>query len=271
MDRIKYIEAYCDKKRIGDNSIIYALIRCLDETDVVRLLQKSFTKNLLLRHASLKIVIEHCSESWKTLYNDLIEYIIKVFPNLPPNCKSTPIYCLGELAVYAPQTSRATVLEFLLSSRYAAERRKGLNIIKAHEISTFRDAIDKCAFGHREPKAALIIIQHFTPEYIHEKRADIMDILDAGWAVGRLYLRAAEHNPQCIEELRSVDGVTFAYVKAKLNEILPEDELMALVKEYRFDDRFGLLVWSIGKMKYWKVLEYIVEHHNEWKAEKTLF
>lgn len=270
MNRIKYIEAYCDKERIGDNSVLYALIRCLDETDAVKLLQKSLTDNLLLRHASLKVVLERSSESWTELYDDLIEYIIKVFSDLPPNRRGSAFYCLGEIAKHAPPTSRAVVLEFLLSSRYAVGRRKGLSTIKTEEIPAFRNKIERCAFDYREPKAVLLMIQNFAPEYLYEKRADIMSTLDAGWAVGRLYLRAAEHDPQCINELRNIDGITFAYAKAKLNEILPEDELMSLVEAFCHDERLGLLVWSIGKMKHWGILEYIAEHYDEWQTERIL-
>lgn len=85
MERIEFIEGYCEKDRIGDNSVLYALIRCLNVEDAASLLQRSLPGNLLLRNASLKIVIENCSESWKKIYNDLIEHIVETFPELPPN------------------------------------------------------------------------------------------------------------------------------------------------------------------------------------------
>jgi len=270
MDRIKYIEAYCDKERIGDNSVLYALIRCLNEKDVVKLLQKSLTENLLLRHASLKVVLERSSESWTGLYDDLIEYIIRVFSDLPHNRRGSAFYCLGEIAKHAPPTSRALVMEFLLSSRYAVGRRKGLSILKIEEIPEFKNKIERCAFHYREQKAALLMIQNFAPKYLYERRADIMGLLDKGWAVGRLYLRAAEYDPQCINELRNIDGITFAYAKAKLNEILPEDVMISLVEAFCHDERLGLLVWSIGKMKHWGILEYIAQHYDQWQTERIL-
>ena len=82
MERIEFIEGFCNKERIGDNSVLYALIRCLDIAEAVKLLQRSLSGHLLLRHASLKVVVESCSESWTKIYDDLIEYIIETFPGL---------------------------------------------------------------------------------------------------------------------------------------------------------------------------------------------
>lgn len=114
------------------------------------------------------------------------------------------------------------------------------------------------------------MIKYFKPEYLYEKRNEIINILDADWAVGRLYLRAAEHRSECIDELRNMDGITFAYAKAKLNERLPYDDVISLVEEFRYDDRFGLLIWAIGKMKHWDILAYISDHYENWQTEKIL-
>ena len=89
------------------------------------------------------------------------------------------------------------------------------------------------------------MIQNFMPEYLYEKRKDIMSILDAGWAVGRLY-RELE-NMILYESFGISDGITFAFAKAKLKKRLSKDEIMSLVEEFRHDERFGLLVWSIGE------------------------
>jgi hypothetical protein len=270
MDRIKYIEEFCDKERIGDNSVLYALIRCLDVNDAVKILKRSFSGNLLLRDASLKIVLEHSSKLWAEIYDRLITDIINKFKKLSPKHRGRAFYCLGELAQFAPSKTREVILHFLLTSRYVAGRRKGLSIIDPAEISYFNKEIENCAFTHGDVKAGLILIQHYEPAYLYENRRNILKILDAGWAVGKLYLRAAEHAPACIDELRHIDGVTFAYAKAKLNQTLSSDEIMSLIEEFRYDERLGLLVWSIGKMKHWDVLLYVADHYERWQTERVL-
>jgi len=268
MTRIEFIEEYSDSYHIEGTSIIPALIRCLDIEDAVRLLQSSLSGNLKLRNAALKIVVENSLESWTKIYDDLIEDIIKVFPQLPSNRRGSAFYCLGELGRNAPPQSREIILKFLLSSRYAGGRRKGLSIIDPNEIPIFENEIASCAFKYRESKAAFLMIQNFTPKYLYENREAILSILDAAWAMGRLYLRAAEYQPACINELREIDGITFAYAKVKLGQNLSIDDMKSLLEIYRHDERLGLLIWAVGKMKHWDVLAYVIDHYDTWQRER---
>lgn len=270
MDRIKYIEDFCKKERIGDNSVLYALIRCLDVSDAVQILKRSFSGNLVLRDASLKIVLEHSSNNWLEIHDNLIRDIIREFAKLSPKHRGRAFYCLGELSQFAPSKTRQDILNFLLMSRYALGRRKGLKIITQAEISHFRKEIEKCAFTHGETKAVLILIQHSEPTYLYENRGKLLNILEEGWAVGRLYLRIAEYDPTCIDELRNIDGITFAYAKAKLNQALSSDEAMSLIEQFHHDERFGLLVWAIGKMNHWDALLYVADNYERWLSERTL-
>ena len=268
MDRIAVIEDYGEKARIGDNSVLYALIRCLDVDESVTLLRRSLSGTQSIRDASLKVVLEHASESWTDFHEKLIDDIIGGFEKLSPNRRGSVFYCLGELARVAPFNSRAVILRFLLSSRYAAGRRKGLSILESNEISAFRDDIERCALEHREFKALLLLVEHFEPKYLYENRRLILDIFDEDRGVGRLYLRAAEHEPACVEELREIDGIIFAYAKAKLNQPLSEDDAMLLLEEFCHDDRLGLLIWAFGKMNHWNVLVYAADRYEEWQVER---
>jgi hypothetical protein len=270
MNRIEFIEDYREKRQTADNSVLYALIRCLDATEVVGLLQKSVIDNPPLTNASLKIVAERCAESWTEIYDDLIADMIEAFPTLSPNRRGSAFHCLGELGGYAPSASRTRILDFLLTSRYAAGRRKGLSMLRVSEVAEFADRVVNCAFAHHESKAALLMIQHFAPEYLYEKRVDILRILDANWAVAKLYMKAAQYEPACVEELRAIDVITFAYTSAKLNQLLPDEDVTVLVDECRLDQRLGLLIWAIGKMKHWDILVHIAEHYDTWQMERIL-
>jgi hypothetical protein len=53
MERIAYIETYAKDKGYGDNSILYALIRCLPARDVLALLCRFYKDNPVLRDATL--------------------------------------------------------------------------------------------------------------------------------------------------------------------------------------------------------------------------
>ncbi len=114
----------------------------------------------------------------------------------------------------------------------------------------------------------LALITHYPVQYVHDRRQDFARILDAQWPLARLYLRAAEHDRRCVAELSKIDGITYAYVKAKLEEPLSLVEAQQLIEQNRLDERLGLLAWAFGKMGLWDALALIAEHAGEWQMER---
>ena len=57
MNRIEVIKEYTKRDIIGDTSSLYALIRCLSAEEATGLLLESIPGDLLLRNATLKVVL----------------------------------------------------------------------------------------------------------------------------------------------------------------------------------------------------------------------
>lgn len=268
MNRIDYIENYIENKRLGDNSILYALIRCLDPKEKFDLFRQNYLRNYVLRDAVLYVFNELSEIDHVLLFNELVQSIIRDFPNLPANQRSSAIFCLGKLCQKTDSETRKQILNLLLTSKYVAGRRKALKLISEHEIVEFSSLIEACVWNHKDQVAIALLIKHFPAHYLYDKRDALVGMLDAGWALARLYIRASEYNASCISELKSLDGITYSYVMAKLGKQITQEEAEQLLEQYRLDERLGLLVWAFGKMGLWRVLTRIAEHSEQWMLER---
>src|SRR5712691_7813906 len=233
MERIAYIETYAKDKGYGDNSILYALIRCLPARDALELLRRCYKDNPVLRDATLYVLDDLKGPSREEALEQLVEAIIQEFPELPANRRSSTFLCLGVLLEKVSDVTADRIMKFLLDSRYAAGRRKGLKLLRPEGVTRYGAYVERCAWEHREHVAVMLLITHYPVQYVHDRRQDFARILDAQWSLARLYLRAAEHDRRCVAELSKIDGITYAYVKAKLEEPLSLVEAQQLIEQNR--------------------------------------
>ena len=182
---------------------------------------------------------------------------------LPANRRSSAFLCLGRLVEKVSEETADRIMKFLLDSRYAAGRRKALKLLPPKGVTRYGGHVERCAWGHGDHVAVMLLINHYPPQYVHDRRQDFVRILDAPWSLARLYLRAAEHDRSRVSELSEIDGITYAYVKAKLEEPRSFREARDLVEQNRLDERLGLLAWAFSKMGLWDALVLIVNHAGE--------
>lgn len=96
-------------------------------------------------------------------------------------------------------------------------------------------------------------------------KAELMPSLDQGWKLARLFLRLAELDADAPHELERLDSISYCYVLAKLGRTISNEKAMSIVEQNAGDERFGLLVWSIGKMGLWEVLVCIQQRLSEFQ------
>lgn len=268
MNRTEVIKEYAKRDTIGDNSILYALIRCLPADEATCLLLESIPGDLLLRNAALKIVLEHASENWSELFENLVDKIIEQFSVLPSNRKAAHFYCLGEFAEIAPSKTKNKIILYLLNSKFALARRKGLKLIQPTEVNLYKQQIESCVWNHEEFEALKIMVSFYPEDYLYENRSKLKELIQEEWLLGRLFLRISTVYPDCINELSIIDLATYAYVKAKRGIHLCKEEVENLIETYRLSDRFGLVIWALGKLGYWDDLIYISDQYEKWVTEK---
>jgi hypothetical protein len=61
-------------------------------------------------------------------------------------------------------------------------------------------------------------------------------------------------------KLKKMDGITYAYVAARLGKNIPKKSARQLMRKYECDSRLGILVWSLGKFGHWDLLTSLAEN-----------
>ena len=115
----------------------------------------------------------------------------------------------------------------------------------------------------RDPDAALLIVEQFESAFLAKHLEELVTDLDGGTGMPRLFLRVASKWPSVLVQLRKSDGITYAYVCARLSKRFSVVEATRLLKEYKDDARLGILAWSLGKLGHWKLLVDLSEGVNE--------
>jgi hypothetical protein len=115
----------------------------------------------------------------------------------------------------------------------------------------------------RDPDAALLIVDQFESAFLVKHLEELATDLDASAGMPRLFLRVASESPSLLAQLRKCDGITYAYVCARLSKGFSVVEATRLLKEYKDDARLGILAWSLGKLGHWNLLVDLSEQVEE--------
>ena len=104
------------------------------------------------------------------------------------------------------------------------------------------------------------MIIHLDSSFLKDNFIVLERLVAYSWAFTRLYLRTGADYPKILSRLQAIDGITYAYVLVKLKQRLSVKKALSLFEENKYDDRLGLLIWCLGKMKLRSVLIDIEEH-----------
>jgi len=106
----------------------------------------------------------------------------------------------------------------------------------------------------RDRDAAHLIVDQFESAFLLKHLEKLASDLDSGAGIPKLFLRVASEGPSVLTQLRKCDGITYAYVCARLSKAISVLEAKSLLKKYKDDARLGILVWSLGKLGHWNLL-----------------
>jgi hypothetical protein len=148
------------------------------------------------------------------------------------------------------------IQDFFLRSKYIGVRKRGYKSISA-DNDVRQNLLLEGWERFCDPEAAWLIVKLFPVKFLIEHRNSLLSVFSEGWQVARLYLRIGEIEPRLLRELKALDQISYCYVLAKLGKTLSLKEAIAIVDINKRDERFGLLVWSLGRLGMWRALEYV--------------
>ncbi|WP_434113344.1 hypothetical protein [Methylocaldum sp. GT1TLB] len=205
---------------------------------------------------ALKKVCADIDDSFAGCHRHLLKDLLAIFSEADSRGRQSLGYCLSTIADHVPAAERRTIQEFFLTSKYIGIRKRGYKSISA-DTDMAQDLVQKAWDRFADPECAWVIVKAFPIEFLVLHRAELATAFSEGWQFARLYLRIAESEPNLLDELRNIDEISYCYVLAKLDRKLPLKEAVKIVDKNLGDERFGLLVWSLGRLRMWEALQHV--------------
>jgi hypothetical protein len=165
--------------------------------------------------------------------------------------KSTAAYFLERLYDYFTPTRQQAIIYALLHSPRTFTRKRAYRILLHDWHPTWKSEIQRLWNEQHESECAIVIVDHFDPAFLVQNVEQLARDLDNKAQVARLYFRACANDPSLLEKLRKQDGITYAYVSARLGIGISKRVVRNLLRNYERDPRLGILVWSLGKLGQW--------------------
>jgi hypothetical protein len=243
---------------LEDFGLTRAIVKCLDPRQAATLLGDEAGHSTRLRDAAVRKVLADIEVEFAAFHRELVERLLEQLQAAPATTRQGIAFCLSTLLHSLPDDLKFSVVRAFTESRYVGIRRRGYKAL-SREIISSPDIVRSVWLTSKDPEAAWLAARFLPMPQLLEHRAEIEAHLLEGWQISRLYLRLYEADPASLQDLLARDGISYAYVAAKLRRALVESEARDLAAKYAGDDRFGLLLWCFGEMKLWEVLKSLGE------------
>jgi len=260
MDKTAFIVNLYDSPFFWErSSLINALVAALSPDEACILLDTSFRQSFDLRRSILRKIASDMARGFLAVHRSIVRELLEGFESLPYRKKNACSHALGVMFPSLPHDLRSEVLRFLLESRYVIARRKAYALMQDDWDPEYGSLLEEVWNRHKDLKAAHLIVDQLSyRQVVYRMDALHSVLLEAGFAhLSRLYIRLGAPDPEIVERLADIDGITYAYVCAKIDRRIPDSQALAIFEASKFDERIGLLIWSYGQLGLWTVLENI--------------
>lgn len=257
MNRIDHILNLSFPEEVIDSvGLASAYCFCLTPSQACEFLRRCVATRSGHRDAALRKVCADIDGFFGGCHLRLLEDLLSLFSVADSKDRQSLGYCLSTIVVRAPDVERRTIQEFFLSSKYVGIRKRGYKSVTADTVMP-HELVQKAWERFEDPECAWVIVKTFPPEFLVQHRTALVAAFTEGWQFARLYLRIAEIKPNLLAELRDLDEISYCYVLAKLGKKIALKEVVKIIDRNSGDERFGLLVWSLGRLHMWEALRYV--------------
>lgn len=229
---------------------------CLTPSHACEFLRRCVAARADLRDIALRKVCADIADSFGDCHRRLLEDLLSLFSESDSRGRQSLGYCLSTIAARVPEAGHRTIQEFFLTSKYVGVRKRGYKCVSADTVMP-QELVRKAWEQFEDPECAWVIVKAFPPEFLVQHRASLVAAFTEGWQFARLYLRIAEIKPNLLAELREIDEISYCYVLAKLGRKIALKEAVKIIDSNSGDERFGLLVWSLGRLHMWEALRHV--------------
>jgi hypothetical protein len=255
--RLSHILQFTPPDGVIDSfGLVGAYCACLTPEEAAGLLLASAEDRVDVRDAVLRKVCTDIDIAFTKCHEDLLDALVARFSIADSRGRQSLGYCLSTLAIHVPPPERHRIQTAFLRSTYIGIRRRAYKSIALGSNIPFEE-VQATWQRYADPECAWLIVKTFPVDFLLAHRAELEAALTEGWQLSRLYMRIAETNPSVLDDLKSKDEISYCYVLAKLKRPLQMSEAIQIANRTSNDDRFGLLVWSLGRLGLWAALQHI--------------
>lgn len=172
----------------------------------------------------------------------------------PYTRRVTVEYVLELVYPQVPSPTRGLILRMFLDSHMRSRWKRAYKMMRQDRRIRWKPLLAKAWRTWRNRDAALLIVDQFEGAFLVKHFDKLASDLDGTGGISKLFLRVASEWPSVLAKLRQYDGITYAYVCARLSTAITRTEAKSLLKKYKNDARLGILAWCLGKFGHWKLL-----------------
>lgn len=239
------------------SAIAGGLLNGLSLEETVQLILNDASIDQRLREKVLRRLIDEAGSTPIAVRDVVVRKLLDAMEDTPHPRKSTVGYFLERLYDSMPRaTQRAIVRAFFESP--PGMRKRAYKLLRRDWHPTWEADVRRCWEKWHELECALVIVDHFDSAFVVQHIDRLADDLN-GTHIVQLYLRACAVDESHLVKLRKLDGITYAYVAARLSKSIHKRVARQLLREYRQDARLGILAWSLGKLGHWDLLVELSE------------
>ena len=195
----------------------------------------------------LKVDIER--DGWQKCHDELTKQLLRVFDKFETPKMQQHAYVLIRIASLesTPQAFKHGIIPLQLASDFVSVRHYAYQALDEIDPSDFTDAIESCWVTNQDKFCARLIVKKMSKELQDKHFDSLLATADQQWTTVALYLKVTL-TPKRLSQLRKADGITYAYICAKRNIVISNDEAAILWEHHKKDQRAGLLIWCFGQM-----------------------
>lgn len=258
MDRLAYLRDLEEQRGIGAFDPLFdAFLSCLSASEACGFLDLEFDQDFCVRQKIVTRIRDDMRADFGDCHKELLATLAALLPVLTRK-KATPCaFCLEQLFEGCDLEMREMIVQLLMNSRYKDMRNRAYRILREHWDNRWEPQVETAWAAFREPSCAVLAVERMPTWFLGDNFDELFAALPSFWPFGKLFGRLAEVKPEHWNRLRQKDGVTYAYVHAKMGLRIEAAEAIRLYEENKGHESVGLLVWSIGKMRLWEALVHI--------------
>jgi len=264
MDKIEYLKSITNVDRLDydDRSIILALINSLNPQESVDFFDITFSNDSKIREWTAKKIAKDIRNNKEKIHDNLIKKLLGFLNRKKFKYRATCGFSLELIIEYLPKKDKRKVVNKLLESEYLQLRKRAYRQIENDFDKYYEKKLKQTFRNYQDEYLIWFLLKNFSDEFAYENYDYFIKSCN-NYQLSKLFLKVTKIKPELIKTLKKIDDISYSYVTAKNNLPFTDREAIELISRNENDERFGLLIWSIGQHGKWKILkEYYDKKHS---------